>query len=117
MRHGLRVFRAMCSRDRGGSGVVDNDGARRLHDAAEHRVIEVTEIHGRTGALRPEFFREMPLPFAVVEDEFLYVLLTRQGSEHEMVQNSVVQHDDARGFERAAVDIGVESVVAEMVEG
>src|ERR1017187_3970834 len=34
-----------------------------------------------------------------------------------MIQDGIVQHDDAGGFERAGVDGGVERVVAEVIEG
>lgn len=57
------------------------------------------------------------MPFAVVVDELIDVGVLVELAEQEVVEDGIVEHDGAGVAERSPVDIGVEGVVAELIEG
>jgi hypothetical protein len=100
----------------GGGWIVDDDGARALGDAPEHREVEVAGIGGRGGAGAVQLTGETAVPFAVVVDELVDVIGLVELSQEEVVENGVVENDDARVLQRATVNGGMEAVVSEVVE-
>ena len=56
------------------------------------------------------------MPFAVVEDELVDVLGFCRRAQEEVLENGVVEDNDARVFEGASVDVAMELIVAEVIE-
>src|SRR5689334_15775635 len=91
-----RGLRCMLADGCSGGGIVHDYGARHVRDAFEHRIRKITGVGAGTGALFPQLTAELAGRFAVVVDEFVYVVLGVEHPEKKMLQYRVMQYDDAR---------------------
>ena len=110
-----RVRRMNAGHARGGR-IVHHHGARPLHNAPQHRVIEIAAVGGRRSPPAPQFLSQSAIPLPVVVYELRYVGLAVQLSQQKMMQHRVMQHHHSRYLQRALVNIAVERVVAQMIE-
>src|SRR6516162_3259063 len=85
----------------------------RLHgDPLEHGKSEIAEVGARSGTSSPKFFSQPTVRTAVVVDELVDVVSLVELPEKKMMQKGVVQHHDAGSLQSAAIDLGMERVVA-----
>ena len=104
----------------GGGGIVDDDEVGGLHGAAQHGVGEVLGGAAGVGASGPKVLGQVAMPFAVVVYKFFEIGVVGECAEHEMVQDRIVQDDNALRVlpgDQALVDRLMELVIAQVEDG
>ena len=99
----------------GGGRIVDDDEVGGLHGTAQHGVGEVLGGAAGVGAAGPKVLGQVAMPLAVVVDKFFEIGVAGESAEHEMVEDRVVQDDDALRVllgDQALVDRLMELVIA-----
>jgi hypothetical protein len=113
----MTVAPGECCADHARRGrVMHHHRARAFRDALQHGVLKVAPVEARTGAGAPHLFGQGALPFSVVVDELIDVGGAAERAEEEMMQHGVVQHHHAGLGERAAIDLAVQWIVAQVIE-
>jgi hypothetical protein len=99
-----------------GPGVMHDHRARCRRDPLQHGIAKVALV-GRGGCtLAPQLASPVTMPFAIVIDEFVHIPGFVEGAEEQVLQDGVVQDDNAGALDSLLVDRAVELIVADVVE-
>jgi hypothetical protein len=101
----------------GRSGVVNDHQPCALAKPLQQRALKVAGVSGAGTATLPVALCRLAKPFAIVVNKFFDVGGAAEMAEQQVMQAGIMQQHDAWLGDRLLVDLPVQAIVADLIEG